>query len=63
MIQPAVVRFTVRLQVNGVSRQSVVSIHQNKPEQLTLETHGKSLKKWACIFPIFHAAVLLDSSN
>ena len=29
----------------------------------TLETHGRSLEKWVCIFPIFHAVVLLDSSN
>ena len=33
------------------------------PTVYTLETHGKSLKKWACIFPIFHAVVLLHSSN
>ena len=29
----------------------------------TLETHARSLKKWAYTFPIFHAVVLLDSSN
>ena len=29
----------------------------------TLETHARSLKKWACIFPIFHAVVLLGSSK
>ena len=32
----------------------------------TLETHGRSLQKWACIFLIFHAAmavILLDSSK
>ena len=29
----------------------------------TLETHVRSLQKWACIFPIFHAVVLLDSSS
>ena len=29
----------------------------------TLETHARSLQKWPCIFPIFHAVVLLDSSN
>ena len=25
----------------------------------TLKTHGRSLKKWVCIFPIFYAVVLL----
>ena len=35
----------------------------NQDVYITLETHGMSLQKWACIFTIFHAVVLLDSSN
>ena len=31
--------------------------------QYTLETHARSLQKWACTFPIFHVVVLIDSSN
>ena len=30
---------------------------------LTLWTYSRSFQKWACIFTIFHAVVLLDSSN
>ena len=29
----------------------------------TSETHGKSLKKWACIFPMFYGVVLPASKN
>ena len=29
----------------------------------TLETHSRIFQKWACIFPIFHAVVLLAASN
>ena len=43
---------------------SSVSVAEWPPlGKYTVETHGRSLKKWACISPIFHAVVLLDSSN
>ena len=31
--------------------------------QLTLETHSTIFQKWACIFLLFHAVVLLAASN
>ena len=31
--------------------------------KITLWTYGRSFQKWACIFTIFYAVVLLDSSN
>ena len=31
--------------------------------RITLQTYSRRFQKWAYIFTIFHAVVLLDSSN
>ena len=42
---------------------SIIQKHEYKILYNTLWTYSRSFQKWACIFTIFHAVVLLDSSN
>ena len=49
----------VYIDVNSQKCPKMETISQIHP----LWTDSRSFQKWACIFTIFHAVVLLDSSN